>query len=168
MSTQNKGIFLHLAPDVVDRIQERCAAEGVPEAQRGRAGGPAEWIRRLIHRELGIPVADPHAAQSAERRKPVSLDAYNYRVSNYADTQVVDVPAGSPVLGEFRANGYDVSAYRVRPGTDLPGRRRYLQIPLKDWDSLAALQRGHGERPNRLPTEADFAHDPIEEQSRGN
>lgn len=94
------------------------------------------------------------------------LDRYNYRVDNYGDGSYVCVPAGSPALRELREAGHPVDEYRLRRGSDLPGRRRVILVPIKHWDELAAKQRGHDKRPFRLPTEGDILQDPVEGPQR--
>lgn len=92
------------------------------------------------------------------------LDRFNYRCSNgYAQ-----VPAGSFALRELADAGYPVADYKPMLGTDLPGRRKYILVPLAHWDDLAAKQRGSDVRPFRLPTEADRYEDPIDGASRSN
>jgi hypothetical protein len=70
MATCKKQLLLRLEPEVVEMILDRCEHDGVdPAPPAGRVGGPVEWIRRLVHRELGLPAPeDPHEQQSRERR----------------------------------------------------------------------------------------------------
>lgn len=164
MSTHRVELRLRVDPEVFAVLEQRAAAAGIASAP-GRAGGAAEYVRRLVLDHLGLPhQADPHAQQSAERRQPVMLDRFNYRCGNgYAQ-----VPAGSPALRELAEAGYPVADYKPMMGSDLPGRRRFILVPLKHWDELAAKQRGHAERPFRLPTEGDMYEDPIEGPRRLN
>ncbi|MGE0489256.1 MAG: hypothetical protein AB7S38_08585 [Vulcanimicrobiota bacterium] len=68
MATQNIKLQFNIPPDWLPLIAQHCEAEGIdPNPPRGRTGGPAEWVRRLIARELGIETPmDPHIQQSLE------------------------------------------------------------------------------------------------------
>ena len=59
--TGGKVIWVRLSPAWLTAIEARLADEEIPPATPGRTGGPSEWVRRLIARELGEPVpVDPH------------------------------------------------------------------------------------------------------------
>lgn len=63
------GIFLNLSPEVIEMIDDRCGGPSYRPGEKrpGRSGGRAAWVRRLIHRELGLkPPPDPHQEKSLE------------------------------------------------------------------------------------------------------
>lgn len=62
-SSGRKVIWVRLEEAWLEAIELRLAEEQIPPATPGRAGGPSEWLRRLVARELGEPVPDdPHEA----------------------------------------------------------------------------------------------------------
>lgn len=68
MSKAN-GIFLNLSPEVIEMIDERCGGPSYRPGEKrpGRSGGRAAWVRKLVHRELGLqPPADPHHEKSLQ------------------------------------------------------------------------------------------------------
>lgn len=70
---KSTGVFLNLAPEVVEMIDEKCGGPSYRPGEKrpGRSGGRAAWVRNLIHRELGLePPVDPHLEKSKglERR----------------------------------------------------------------------------------------------------
>lgn len=71
MPTHRDQLQLRLEHDVITEIRTRCEEEGIdPAPPRGKAGGPAEWVRRLIYRALGLgDPPDPHKVSGERRRK---------------------------------------------------------------------------------------------------
>lgn len=59
-------VSVRLDPEVMELLKERAAAE---ERERGRGGGVAHYVRRLIHRHLGLPEPDLYAAEPSPRRR---------------------------------------------------------------------------------------------------
>lgn len=82
MVWESVQVKLRLPSTWLNEIKRRCELDGIPaEAPRGRTGGHAEWIRRLIARELGETVQDQHAVLSEQRRgKPNPAHPANMRL----------------------------------------------------------------------------------------
>jgi len=89
------------------------------------------------------------------------LDQYNLRCVTYGSGRTyVQVRSTHPAMMELRDAGCDISRYAVQPGTGEPfGRPEIRLVPMEEWDGIAAAQRGHDQRPFRLPTLDDQAED---------
>jgi hypothetical protein len=63
--THRPELRLRVDPQVFLLLEQRAADAGIPSVP-GRSGGAAEYVRRLIHDHLGLPLpGDPHRIQSA-------------------------------------------------------------------------------------------------------
>ena len=65
MKTQ--PVKIRLPVTWLEAIRTKGEEEGIPQPERGKTGGPAEWIRRLIARELGEEMFDPHLLQKGKK-----------------------------------------------------------------------------------------------------
>ena len=57
-------ILLRLSPEVYAKLSEVAG-----KAERGRGGGMAGYVRRLVHEALGFPEPETYAAEESPRRK---------------------------------------------------------------------------------------------------
>ena len=61
-NTGNPFIMVRLSPEAFAKLQEVAGP-----SERGRGGGMALWVRRLIHKELGLPDPEVFAAELSPR-----------------------------------------------------------------------------------------------------
>jgi hypothetical protein len=87
------------------------------------------------------------------------LDDYHLRCLTYGDGTYVQVRWGHAALRELDAAGYPVDQYHTQAGTGLPGRPAIILVPIADWDTLAARQRGSAHAPQRWPTAQELRQD---------
>lgn len=60
-SSGRKVVWVRLDEAWLEAIEARLIEEQIPPAAPGRVGGPSEWLRRLVARELGKETpCDPH------------------------------------------------------------------------------------------------------------
>lgn len=63
-NTGNPFIMVRLSPEAYAKLQEVAGP-----SERGRGGGMALWVRRLIHKELGLPDPEVFAAELSPRKQ---------------------------------------------------------------------------------------------------
>ena len=78
---KSRPVKIRLPETWLAKIEERCREEGIPvKPPPGKTGGPAEWIRRIIAKEINEEMFDPHTKLPIQKGQKNFAHGHNLRV----------------------------------------------------------------------------------------
>ena len=138
---KSRPVKIRLPETWLAKIEERCREEGIPvKPPPGKTGGPAEWIRRIIAKEINEEMFDPHTKLPIQKGQKNFAHGHNLRV------WLVDknlYPKGNPMGLGLVVNSADfLGRLQLRPSdlawvcslTTTPTKALRMENRKSDWD----------------------------------